>query len=176
MPLRLVRLTSFVPAALLATVSMSTLATGCRAGSPARVAGLAATSLEVTVVVPAGKDLPMSSVSEQELRVFIGLVSEPARWPSGPFDRRAIALLSDRGASARFGDLEPGRYAIVAFLDLDGDGELARTVLGVPREPIAYGNDAKPRFGPPPFEACVVGADVGESEAGGTVSLTLRFD
>jgi uncharacterized protein (DUF2141 family) len=171
MPLRLVRLTSLVPAALLATVSMSALATGCRAGSPAKVAGLAATSLEVTVVVPAGNHPPMSSVSEQELRVFIGLVSEPTRWPGGPFDRRAIALLSDRGASARFGDLEPGRYAIVAFLDLDGDGELDRGAFGVPTEPVAYGNDTVPQFGPPAFGSCLVEVPT----TGAAVEIHLRI-
>ncbi|MGA1392622.1 MAG: DUF2141 domain-containing protein [Phycisphaerales bacterium] len=171
MPLRLVRLTSLVPAALLATVSMSTLATGCRAGSPAKVAGLAATSLEVTVVVPAGNDLPMSSASEQELRVFIGLVSEPTRWPGGPFDRRAIALLSDRGASARFGDLEPGRYAIVAFLDLDGDGELDRGAFGVPTEPVAYGNDTVPQCGPPAFGSGLVEVPT----TGAAVEIYLRI-
>ena len=67
---------------------------------------------------------------------------------------RSFALR--RRGTAVFESLPPGRYAVVVFVDLDGDEELDRGAFGVPTEPIAYGNDAKPRFGPPPFEACLV--------------------
>ena len=50
--------------------------------------------------------------------------------------------------------------------------ELFDTALVHKGEPIAYGNDAVPRFGPPPFEACVV--EVGDRPV--ETALTLRFD
>lgn len=49
--------------------------------------------------------------------------------------------------------LTPGRYAIAAFQDIDGDGQLGKGAFGLPREPFGFSNDARARFGPPTFEA-----------------------
>ena len=50
-----------------------------------------------------------------------------------------------------FGDLPYGTYAAFAFHDADGNNELLRSRLGIPREPIGASNNAKGRFGPPTF-------------------------
>ncbi len=61
-------------------------------------------------------------------------------------------------------DLEPGRYAARVHHDLDGDGEMATNLVGMPTEPWGVSNDARGRFGPPPFQDMVVevGVDGGE--------------
>ncbi|GEP03950.1 DUF2141 domain-containing protein [Methylobacterium oxalidis] len=47
-------------------------------------------------------------------------------------------------------DVSPGTYALAAFQDLDGDGRLDRTPLGLPLEPYAFsgegGRGARPDF------------------------------
>ena len=68
-----------------------------------------------------------------------------------------------------FADVSPGRYAVAAFQDLDGNGTLARTQLGLPLEPYAFSNDAG-RTRRPTFAAAAV--DVGE--AGRLFNLRLR--
>ena len=52
--------------------------------------------------------------------------------------------------------LAPGRYAVAAFHDTDGNGDLTLWPIGVPREAYGFSNDARGRFGPPPFEAAAI--------------------
>lgn len=48
-------------------------------------------------------------------------------------------------------DIEPGYYALSAFADMNGNGELDTSFIGVPSEPIGASNDASGNFGPPEF-------------------------
>lgn len=43
-----------------------------------------------------------------------------------------------------------GNYAVLLFLDENGNGELDRNFIGIPREPIALSNNYRPK-GPPSF-------------------------
>jgi len=52
-----------------------------------------------------------------------------------------------------FDGLPAGRYALQAFHDLDGDGELDTSLFGAPREPVGFSRDAIGSMGPPDFEA-----------------------
>ncbi len=49
-----------------------------------------------------------------------------------------------------FPDLEPGTIAVAAFQDLNGNGRLDRTPLGIPLEPFCFSNGAG-RDGRPDF-------------------------
>lgn len=49
--------------------------------------------------------------------------------------------------------LAPGRYAVAAFHDADGNGELTLWPIGLPREAYGFSRNARGRFGPPAFEA-----------------------
>ena len=55
-----------------------------------------------------------------------------------------------------FADLAPGDYAVAAFHDADGDGELATNFLGMPTEGYGFSNGAVGFMGPPSFEAAAV--------------------
>jgi uncharacterized protein (DUF2141 family) len=48
--------------------------------------------------------------------------------------------------------LEPGIWAIAAYHDENGNGELDTNVVGIPTEGLGVSNDAKGSFGPPKFE------------------------
>lgn len=74
------------------------------------------------------------------------------------------------GLTAVFAGLPPGRYAIAVYQDLDGDGKLGRTLLGIPTEPYGFGGDVAGTFGPPAFEAMAVA--VGDGATPVTVTLT----
>lgn len=49
--------------------------------------------------------------------------------------------------------LAPGRYAVAAFHDMDGDGDLTLWPIGLPREAYGFSRNARGRFGPPAFDA-----------------------
>jgi uncharacterized protein (DUF2141 family) len=69
-------------------------------------------------------------------------------------------------------DIPPGRYAVLVLQDLDGDRRLKRNLLGMPQEPVGFGNDASMRFGPPKFDAAAV--DVAEGTSSTRVQLRYR--
>ena len=50
-------------------------------------------------------------------------------------------------------DLPPGRYAVAAFHDTDGNGELTLWPFGLPKEAYGFSRNARGRFGPPSFAA-----------------------
>lgn len=68
-----------------------------------------------------------------------------------------------------FDGLAPGRYAIAAFQDLNGNGGLDRTKLGLPLEPFGFSNDAG-RSGRPSFASAAFALGDGKRE----ISLRLR--
>ncbi|MEL7124086.1 MAG: DUF2141 domain-containing protein, partial [Bacteroidota bacterium] len=49
-------------------------------------------------------------------------------------------------------DVQVGTYGAVVFQDINQDKKLKTNLLGFPREPIGFANDAKIKLGPPSFE------------------------
>lgn len=49
---------------------------------------------------------------------------------------------------AVFQDLPPGDYAVKAFHDVDGDGQMDANPFGMPTEPYAFSNNAVGNMGP----------------------------
>lgn len=75
--------------------------------------------------------------------------------------RRGQRLGADAGAvTFVFPDVEPGRYAAVAFQDVEGTGTLSRSRMGRPLEPYGLSNGTG-RIRRPTFDqaAVRVGAD-----------------
>jgi uncharacterized protein (DUF2141 family) len=50
--------------------------------------------------------------------------------------------------------LKPGEYAISAYQDLNNNQKLDQGLFGIPKEPVAFGNDFKPKFSSPAFKDC----------------------
>jgi uncharacterized protein (DUF2141 family) len=53
----------------------------------------------------------------------------------------AVQTLAAGQLTARFEGLAPGRYAVVAFQDADGDGRLKTNFIGMPKEPVGTSNN-----------------------------------
>ena len=85
--------------------------------------------------------------------VMIALFADAESYASGTPIRGAQAPVASALETARIEGLAPGYYAIRAFHDRNGDGELNANPFGAPIEPFAFSNDAKPSFGPPDWEA-----------------------
>ncbi|MEH6592802.1 MAG: DUF2141 domain-containing protein [Halioglobus sp.] len=51
--------------------------------------------------------------------------------------------------------LPPGQYAISIYHDSNDNGELDTNFIGIPKEPVALSNNARPKFGPPKYEDAV---------------------
>lgn len=45
----------------------------------------------------------------------------------------------------------PSQYAIIVYQDVNRNGQIDMTRLGIPREPFGFSNNARAAFGPPSF-------------------------
>ncbi|MEM6926021.1 MAG: DUF2141 domain-containing protein [Myxococcota bacterium] len=65
----------------------------------------------------------------------------------------AASTSKDGVAVCRFEKVPAARIAVAVRHDLDGDGKLDTNLLGIPKEPYGFSNNAPLRtFGPPRFE------------------------
>lgn len=94
--------------------------------------------------------------------VMLCLTAKPANFPDckARADARFLRVPATAGM-ATFADVPPGRWAVAAVHDQDGDGKLD-TLLGVPREGIGFSRNPRLGWGPPSFDSSAVtisGAD-----------------
>ena len=68
------------------------------------------------------------------------------------------------------GPVEPGRYSVAIFLDVDGDGEFDQNFFGIPKEPFGFSNNAMGAMGKPSFE--IASFEVGPD--GAKIEMTLN--
>lgn len=78
--------------------------------------------------------------------------SEAAHDGGGKPVRVAAVPVEGGRAIVTFDGLAPGSYAIKAFHDVDGDGQMAANPFGMPLEPFAFSNNAKAEGGPARWE------------------------
>lgn len=53
-------------------------------------------------------------------------------------------------------DVPPGTWAVLAYHDENGNRELDRNFIGIPKEDYGFSRDAAGRFGPPAFEDAAI--------------------
>lgn len=80
--------------------------------------------------------------------VRVALFNSEATFTRDAFEA-AVLEVEDGRAEWHVSGLPPGRYAVAAFHDEDGDGDMDRGLFGIPREPYGFSRGARGRFGPP---------------------------
>jgi uncharacterized protein (DUF2141 family) len=99
--------------------------------------------------------------------VYAGVCDKTFDEATCPYRGRAAS--KGGRAEIRVQNVKPGRYAIAAFLDANGNGRLDRNLIGLPNEPYGFSNDVG-RRGIPSFE----GALVEVREPSSTVVVQIR--
>src|SRR5687768_11610992 len=66
--------------------------------------------------------------------------------------RKAYLTIDKREARWVIGPLPPGDYAVLAYHDENGNGQIDLRPLGIPKEPLAVSNGAGRLLGPPRFD------------------------
>jgi uncharacterized protein (DUF2141 family) len=139
-----------------------------------RSLGLAAAGALVALPLAAGAGelrITVEGIRSAHGTVLIGLYDGPGTFekavnPSaresfliapGRFGAVALRANAAMRSGVVFTNLEPGRYASVAFHDENGNGELDRNFLGIPAEPYGFSNHAQGFLGPPSFAAIALG-------------------
>ena len=81
--------------------------------------------------------------------LVLAFFSSEANWNANanPVTTSRTPITSD-GSVAVTTSLPAGEYAIMAFHDVNGDGILNTSLIGLPTEPYAFSNNARGLFGP----------------------------
>jgi uncharacterized protein (DUF2141 family) len=87
--------------------------------------------------------------------VRLALWKGAAKFLTPPPYRTSTVQLADGRAEVTFADLDVGEYAVSAFLDKNGNGQLDRSLIGKPAEPHGFSNGARGKLGPPKFRDAV---------------------
>lgn len=114
-------------------------------------------------------DTPSKKVSTQGLTVnFVGMPShegkivaalykDQASFEQGSAPLRRVELAKgDLHSEWIIEHVEPGSYAIAAFLDQNGNAKLDRNLFGVPTEAYGFSNNVRGKIGPPEYQACLI--------------------
>ena len=100
--------------------------------------------------------------------VMIGLYDNAEAFDSAADSYRALlvdpkryaAMALQAGAADRntvtLGEVQPGRYAVIAFQDENDNGRLDRNILGLPIEPYGFSNNVRGLFAAPAFDRAAV--------------------
>jgi uncharacterized protein (DUF2141 family) len=107
-------------------------------------AGAAAATVEVHVAaVAAGKGMIRVAVCDRErfLKQCAYTASSPAR------DGENVIAVPN---------VPKGSWAVLVYQDENGNAELDRNLIGIPKENYGFSRDARGRFGPPGFDDAAI--------------------
>ncbi|NHK28404.1 DUF2141 domain-containing protein [Parvularcula flava] len=85
--------------------------------------------------------------------VLVSLFADQESWEANDALRGITRAADSARIDISIEDLPPGTYAIKAFHDVNGNGELDTNLVGIPTEPYGFSNGQAGRFGPPSFQA-----------------------
>jgi uncharacterized protein (DUF2141 family) len=128
-----------------------------------RRAAAAAAILAASAAGAAPVEVAVEGVEAARGRVLVA-VCDRARF-GGPDCTYRASVAAEAGSVSLSLDVPPGTWAVQSFHDVDGDGELDRSLFGFPREPLGFSNDVRIEGGPPDFGAAAirVGPEGGEA-------------
>lgn len=98
-------------------------------------------------------EIEISNIQTNKGQVIVEIYGTKANWLKKPTVRKVIS--TEKGLSVISIDIPFGAYAISIYQDMNKNGELDRNLIGIPREPIGFGNNYKP-FGSPKFESASI--------------------
>jgi len=101
--------------------------------------------------------------------VKVGLYATPESFDKRQKTYGAAAPAHPGAVVVVFHDLPPGRYGLAVLHDLNGNGEMDNNLLGFPKEPYGFGNDARINMAPPAF------ADMAVAVGNGTTQTVVNL-
>ena len=101
--------------------------------------------------------------------VLVAVYESEDAYNAGKAVASGMVAVKGTTAEATIKGLKPGRYAFKAFHDLDGDFKMASNPFGMPTEPYAFSNDAKPEGAPPTWNRAAF--DIAEPGAAQSVHI-----
>ncbi|RIX75083.1 DUF2141 domain-containing protein [Acidovorax cavernicola] len=126
---------------------------------PATRALLAVAALAPLGALAADLSLSVANGPAAGATLYVALYNDAAGYTGSKSVASQTAPMREGKARFVFTDLAPGRYALRAFADENGNGKLDTNLMGMPIERYGFSNDAKGNLGAPDFEAAAFRVD-----------------
>lgn len=98
-------------------------------------------------------------IKTQKGAILVALYDTEVAFEGGKPVSVAMIPATAARVETRIAGLAPGRYAIKAFHDVDGDGKMGTNPFGMPTEPFAFSNNAVGMMGPAKWPAAAFTLD-----------------
>jgi uncharacterized protein (DUF2141 family) len=131
--------------------------------------GVAALALTAAAPVDAPLEVRVTDIRSSKGFVRVTVCREADFLKSCRMGASAPATVGSVSVVVR--GVPPGRYAVQAFHDENGDGKLSTSWFGIPRDGIGFSNDAMPRLMKPHFAR----AAFDHADEGQRVPVKLRY-
>ena len=102
--------------------------------------------------------IELSGLETAEGNLFIAVYDSKKTWlGEDTVTQKKVVITESRedGLVKTELQLPPGEYALSIFHDTNDNGELDANFIGIPKEPVALSNNARPKFGPPKYKDAV---------------------
>lgn len=93
-------------------------------------------------------EVEISNIQKYGGTVYIALYDNPSDWIDKPLLTTSIE--TEKNSEVVSFEVPYGRYAISIYQDVKGNKKMDTNFMGIPKDPIAFGNNYKP-FGKPKF-------------------------
>ncbi|MBC7505736.1 MAG: DUF2141 domain-containing protein [Sandarakinorhabdus sp.] len=117
----------------------------------------------------ASLDLRFTGIETPSGAIMAVVFANAADYAAGKPVRAMMIPAKGATAGQIVAGLAPGRYAVKAFHDIDGDGQMGANPFGQPTEPFGFSNNAPANMGPAPWSAAAF--DVGPGTTVQTISI-----
>ena len=97
--------------------------------------------------------IKISNVRKNSGKIVVEIYNSKASWLKNPFKK--LELAPDQDSQTASFEIPYGRYAITVYQDINANGETDMNFIGIPKEPVGFGNNYKP-FGEPKFESASI--------------------
>ena len=122
-----------------------------KTGASAVIAALAIAATGATQA--ADLTISLNELGKPSGRVMLNILRNEAQMNNAEPAMASMMLSpSDDGVSVTLHDIAAGTYGVQVMHDENGNGELDANMLGIPKEPWGFSNNAKGKFGPPKWD------------------------
>lgn len=112
----------------------------------------------------------ITNISNAKGEIRIGIYTPNEKFGGAvPGIAKIIEVKSVANQTATF-ELEPGKYALAVYHDLNKNKAMDKNFVGIPKEPYGFSKNFRPKFSAPAFEDC----EIEVKEGSQSVSIKLN--
>jgi uncharacterized protein (DUF2141 family) len=98
-------------------------------------------------------NINVSNIKKNSGKIIVEIYNDKSSWLKTPY--RKLVLSTNQDIQTASFQVPYGKYAITIYQDVNVNGETDMNFLGIPKEPVGFGNNYKP-FGQPKFESALI--------------------